>query len=340
MAMKKEDAEDRKAGAQDETALVEKTDETNVKVKKPKKEKKKKPEVEIVEVTGQTGGMREYTTPKKKFPVILAVVIIVLILLLAAVGGYVLLNMAGTYTSSEYSMEQYTYNGVQYVGNRRFNKPDGLNLTHAAESFNLGEFKGSAISGYGMVHAGETTNLGVFKKNNPKGYQIHKNGDVYWITQYKKDRPKGYAYKIDGDEHSIVKMKVKADYVDPDYSDYETLVAVNRDGTWVTPNGKELKIKENRYKDFEWVDLDTLFIKGATYEIGESLARYSNDDVKMTYEGGEATYDTTGDGARDGLIVHLDKDGLDGQNVKAISNGSKVENFELKIKDMANEDVD
>ncbi len=342
MSMRKKDEEEKNNGAEEQTSLVEKHDETAEPGKarrKDKKEKKAKDKVEIIEVS-KDDSYKEYNKPAKKISRIIVLVLIALILILAAIGGFLLYSMANTYTSSEYSMEQYTYNGVQYVGNRRFNKPEGLNLVHGTNSFALGEFKGSMLTGYGMVHDDVTTNLGVYKKYNPKGYQLHKFKDVYWVVKYKKDKPTGYAYKIEGDKYSIVKMKVKSDYVDPDYTPYETLIAVNENGSWVNPKGKEFKIKDNKYKDFEWVDLDTLFINGSTYDVGDSFAQYSNEDVKMTYEGGEATYDTTGNDSRDGLIVHLDKSGLSGKNVKSINNGSKVENFELKILDMANEDVD
>ncbi|MCR4907613.1 MAG: hypothetical protein K5985_02210 [Lachnospiraceae bacterium] len=350
MAMKKKDEEEKREDAQEQTALIETKDEeekpdiADFNGKKAKKEKKKpgKQKVEIIEVTEKSEKLNEYSggNSRRRISKIIIAVIVILILILAGVGAFMLYNMANTYTSSEYSMEQYTYNGVQYVGNKRFNKPDGLNLVHGTNSFALGEFKGTMLTGYGIVHDDLTTNLGVYKKYNPKGYQLHKNKDTYWIVKYKKDKPTGYAYKIDGDQHSIVKMKVKSDYVDPDYTPYETVIAVDENGVWITPKGKELKIKDNKYKDFEWVDLDTLYIDGATYKAGGAFAQYSNDDVKMTYEGGEATYDTTGNDSRDGLIIHLDNEGLSGQNVKSISNGSKVENFELKIKDMTNEDVD
>ena len=223
------------------------------------------------------------------------------------IGGYKLLGSAvsGTkslyhsakgYFSNDYDPEIFVYKDVQYLGNRRFNKPDGLCICFDAyEGYTMAEFDGGAIRGYGSIYApnGSTLEMGYFKKSLLSGTGMCRYGDSCYVANFKKGTPKGIGYRYLNGVEQLVKFKSSKG----DKWTGEAEIVASRSGEqWVTPKGKILKAKNDVYKNIEYIEPGHIRMGNTEFNFSGG-SRFTCDKVTLDwspYQCAYTSYDKNG----------------------------------------------
>jgi len=209
--------------------------------------------------------------------------------------GRVTLSNVNSFLSAEYQAEIFEYEGKEFLGNQRFNKPEGACMRFdGGMDYTIGYFEGAELDGYGIMirEDGDDLKAGVFKKNVLNGYAILRCNGVDYVANFKKGVANGYGYCFNRGAEQIVKFKkVSADAVN--FSATE-IVAERSGDQWLKPNGKPLKMKDNTYKGITWLREGLIAIGDVEYyfdaETGE--AYYDGPETRLSWDNEGCEYDS------------------------------------------------
>lgn len=226
--------------------------------------------------------------------------------------GKSLLDRAGSFVSTEYELEIFTYQNKQYAGNQRFNKPDGLCFRPDSGAYTMGDFSGSDLDGYGIITGqnGELLQMGTFKNSRQNGYGICRGGDnVFYVGKFKNGTLKGYGYCYNNGVEQLVKFK-SVDADNAQYSGSVELIAQKIGSSWYTEKGKALNMKNSTYKGITSIGDSRIRIDDMEFYFGSgNTAQFSDSDTALTWRYGFGSYNNSGNGlkmeyAGSGLTVH------------------------------------
>lgn len=228
-------------------------------------------------------------------------------------SGKSLFSDVGSFVSTEYELEIFTYQNIQYVGNQRLNKPDGLCFRRdGGGDYAMGDFGGKKLDGYGVVvgQNGELIQIGTFKNSKLNGYGICRGGEgVFYVGKFKNGTLKGYGYCYNNGTEQIVKFK-SIDADNAAFSGSVKVIAQKIGGGWYTPNGKTLKMKNSTYKGITCVSDGRIRIDDREFSFAGGNAHFTSSDMTLSYRPGSASYNNSGKGlqmeynAGSGVSVH------------------------------------
>lgn len=280
------------------------------------------------------------TSGRENFVSILALILIVA-LLYGGVSlfraGKVFVGKANSFLSAEYDAESFAYEGLKYIGNQRFNKPDGVCMRLDGQDYTIGYFEGSDLNGYGMVvkEHGDYLKIGAFKKSLLQGYGIYRSDGVIYVAKFKKGAPTGYGYRYENGSEQFVKFKsAKADALSYDQS--LQVIAEKQEDGWYKPNGKPLNMKDNAYKGITYVREGYIRIGDVEYYFEpDGYAFYDSDEAEIDWGVTECGYNSIlEDGEGTSLYYYYDETGagsLEGEHRFKKRDGTHWQTFETNI---------
>lgn len=213
----------------------------------------------------------------------------------AIFAGKQMVGSVNSFLSAEYQAEIYEYEGREYFGNQRFNKPEGACMRFdGGADYTIGYFEGAELNGYGIIvrENGDDLKAGIFKKNVLNGYAILRCNGVDYVANFKKGEANGYGYRYDHGKEQIVKFKdVSSELIN--FSPTE-IVAERSGDQWLKPNGKPLKMKDNTYKGITWIREGLISIGDVEYyfdaEVNE--AYYNSPEARLSWDYEGCEYDS------------------------------------------------
>ena len=182
---------------------------------------------------------------------------------------------------SSYEIDSYEYNGAYYIGGKSLGKPRGVNIETDSKMlrYQMGEFKSGKKSGEGAKNDGSLT-IGLMKKDVfTKSWCVKKSGGDIKLAYFKKGQPTGVGIHKNSGVTQIV-----------NYSKGEKVIATYKDGNWVKQNGKNLKLKNGKYKNIELIS-DTNMVAGGIRFTLDSIVEY--DSGSFHFRGYEDVFAAT-----------------------------------------------
>lgn len=227
----------------------------------------------------------------------IAAVVLVVVLLLGGSrliqSGKLFVGKVDSFLSGEYQAEIFNYEGAQYLGNQRFNKPDGVCMRLDGSDCTLGYFEGGKLDGYGLVaRSGITLEMGPFKKDQLHGWGIHRVDGVVYVAQFKKGAPTGYGYRYEGGTEQLVKFK-SAQAGGLRYDNALKVVATRQGDAWYKENGKELKVTKDTYKGITYLGAGRIRVNDVEYSFdpaGEVF--YDSEEIQLSWDTTDCMYDS------------------------------------------------
>lgn len=213
----------------------------------------------------------------------------------AIFSGKQMLGKVNNFLSAEYNAEVFEFEGKEYAGNRRFDKPAGACMRFdGGMDYTIGYFDGSVLDGYGITvrDDGNDLQLGVFKESKLHGWSILRCDGVDYVAKFKNGVADGYGYCY----YKGVEQFVKFKDVDSAWIGFcATEVVAERQGDrWVKPNGKDLKLKNNTYKGIEWLREGLIAIDGVEYYFDKEgyEAYYDGPETRLSWDNEGCEYDS------------------------------------------------
>jgi len=213
----------------------------------------------------------------------------------AIFSGKQMLGNVNNFLSAEYNAEIFEFEGREFAGNRRFDKPEGACMRFdGGMDYTLGYFEGAELDGYGIIvrEDGEDLQLGAFKENQLNGWAILRCNGVDYVANFKKGEANGFGYCYNHGTEQIVKFK---DVSSAMVNFAPTEVVAERQGErWVRPNGKPLKMKDNTYKGMEWLREGLIAIDGVEYYFDAETfeAYYDGPETRLSWDNEGCEYDS------------------------------------------------
>lgn len=212
----------------------------------------------------------------------------------AIAGGKNALSKVNSYLAVEYNAEVFEYEGIDYIGNQRFNKPDGVCMQVQGRSYTLGYFDGGTVEGFGVVTKDDAyqIDMGVFKKSLLTGFGVHRCGDVTYVGVFKKGVPDGVGYRYCNGTEQIVKFK-SVDKGSISFEDELKVIAEKKGDKWYKVNGKELELKENTYKGLTFPEDGTVQMDGISISLKiDGSILYNSEEAELTWTPTSCCYDS------------------------------------------------
>lgn len=252
----------------------------------------------------------------------------------AIFSGKQMIGNVNNFLSAEYNAEIFEYEGAEFIGNQRFNKPEGACMRlDGGTDYTIGYFEGSELNGYGIIvkEDGEDIKAGVFKKNVLNGWAILRCNGVDYVANFKKGVANGYGYCFNHGTEQFVKFKkVSADAV----NFAATEVVAEWDGAqWRKPNGKQLKIKDNTYKGIEWLREGLIVIDGVEYYFDAETyeAYYDGPETRLSWDNEGCEYDSILSDDEGTWLYYTTGVGLDGKHQYYEKKDLLINTFEVGI---------
>lgn len=252
----------------------------------------------------------------------------------AIFSGKQMLGNVNNFLSAEYNAESFEFEGKQYAGNRRFNEPAGACMRFdGGMDYTLGYFDGSDLDGYGITvrEDGEDLQAGVFKENKLNGWAILRCDGIDYVAKFKKGIANGYGYCYYNGTEQFVKFK-DADSAWINFRATE-LVAERQGDTWVKPNGKPLKLKDNTYKGIEWIREGLISIGDVEYffDVEVHEAYYDGPDTRLSWDNEGCEYDSILDDEEGTWLYHTTGEKLEGRHQYKAKDGLHWNTFDMTI---------
>lgn len=297
-----------------------------------------------------SGGQSDFALPGIFSTIIVGIVgIIILILLISLAshlfGGKKTSGIVGktgqgpfagpfsgitSYFSNGYEVEAYEVGNWVYVGNKKRNKPNGINFrytNHTNAEYDLAGFSSEVMSGEGVSYDyNHNFYVGSRKKSvfSKSWVLVNKNNsNEVSLAYYKKGEPTGVGIVYDGSKTNIV-----------NYSKDKKVIATNSDGEWKKPNGRRFKLKKgNKYKGIEIKDSMNFVVDGVEVCIDPSNMKYvtetfSFEGVRTKFSAAYTIKDNTLDfafeDARRVYMLYTKEDGSD-QGVDVVLTVNKAD---------------
>jgi len=252
----------------------------------------------------------------------------------AIFSGRQMLGNVNNFLSAEYNAEIFEYEGAEFIGNRRFNKPEGACMRlDGGMDYTIGYFEEETLDGYGIIvkDDGQDLKAGVFKENALNGYAILRCNGVDYVANFKKGVANGYGYCYNRGTEQIVKFKkVSADLVNFTATE---VVAERQGDSWVKPNGKILKMKDNTYKGITWLREGLIAIGDVEYffdaEMGE--AYYDGPETRLSWDMEGCEYDSILSDDEGTWLYYTTGEGLMGKHQYYEKKDLLINTFEVGI---------
>lgn len=252
----------------------------------------------------------------------------------AIFSGKQMVGNVNNFLSAAYNAEIFEYEGAEFIGNQRFNKPEGACMRlDGGMDYTIGYFEGEHLDGYGIIvkEDGEDIKAGVFKKDVLNGYAILRCNGVDYVANFKKGAANGYGYCYNRGTEQFVKFKkVSADAVN--FSATE-VVAERQGENWIKPNGKKLKLKDNTYKGIQWLREGLIAIDGVEYyfdaEMGE--AYYDGPETRLSWDIEGCEYDSILSDDEGTWLYYTTGEGLEGKHQYYEKKDLLINTFEVGI---------
>ena len=217
-------------------------------------------------------------------------------------------NTVTSFLSAEYDAQIFEYEGREFLGNQRFNKPEGACMRlDGGTDFTLGFFDSGELHGYGARACNDGANLqiGSFKHEELDGYGIHRSNGVNYVAKFKKGVADGYGYCFDNGVEQFVKFK-KATAGAPDFSAGVTVIAERNGDHWYKPNGDDLSLKDNTYKDMVWLREGLIAIDDMEFyfSLEDGDADYEHPDARIVWDTESCSYDTIRSDDKEGTYLN------------------------------------
>lgn len=252
----------------------------------------------------------------------------------AIFSGKQMLGNVNNFLSAEYNAESFEFEGKQYAGNRRFDKPAGACMRFdGGTDYTLGYFDGAVLDGYGITvrEDGENLQAGVFKENKLNGWAILRCDGIDYVAKFKKGIANGYGYCYYNGVEQFVKFK-DTDSAWVNFRATE-LVAERQGDTWVKPNGKPLKLKDNTYKGIEWIREGLIAIGDVEYffDVEVHEAYYDGPDTRLSWDNEGCEYDSILEDEEGTWLYHTTGEKLEGRHQYQAKDGLHWNTFDMTI---------
>lgn len=252
----------------------------------------------------------------------------------AIFSGKQMLGNVNNFLSAEYNAETFEFEGKQYAGNRRFDKPAGACMRFdGGMDYTLGYFEGAVLDGYGITvrEDGENLQAGVFKENRLNGWAILRCEGVDYVAKFKKGVANGYGYCYNNGTEQLVKFK-DVDAARVNFRATE-VVAERQGDTWVKPNGKPLKLKDNTYKGMEWIREGLISIGDVEYffDVEVHEAYYDGPDTRLSWDNEGCEYDSILEDEEGTWLYHTTGEKLEGRHQYKAKDGLHWNTFDMTI---------
>lgn len=232
-------------------------------------------------------------------------------------AGKVFVGKANSFLSSEYQAEIFEYEGLEYIDNQRFNKPDGPCMRlDGGSDYTIGFFEEADLDGYGLIVRDDGADLqeGTFKKSKLHGWGICRVDGVSYVGQFKKGVAKGYGYCYNSGTEQFVKFQ-SATAGSADFASHVEVVAQLEGDAWIKPNGKALKVKDGEYKDILWLREGLVRIGKTEYYFDpEGEAYYDGPETRLCWDVEDSMYDSILEDNEGTRLYFYFNEGLEGQH--------------------------
>ena len=252
-------------------------------------------------------------------------------------GGKNALAKANSYLAAEYYAEMFEYEGIDYIGNQRFNKPDGVCMQVQGRSYTLGYFEGGTVEGFGTITRDDAyqIDMGVFKASLLTGFGVHRYGDVTYVGVFKKGVPSGIGYRCCDGIEQLVKFKSIEKGARSFESDLK-VIAEKKGGSWYKPNGKELKLKDGAYKGLSFPADGTIQADGVSVTLKtDGSISYLSEEANLNWTPTSCSYDSILEDG-EGTMLQYSHDGtlagmLEGEHRFKKKDGTHWQTFSTEI---------
>jgi|GEM_PF-6546079 len=252
----------------------------------------------------------------------------------AIFSGKQMLGEVNNFLAEAYNAEVFEFEGKEFVGNRRFDKPSGacMRIDHGTD-YTIGYFDGDVLDGYGMIvqAEGDYLQLGTFRKNKLDGWAILRANGVDYVAEFKKGEADGYGYCYDHGREQIVKFE-DASAQNLNFGP-EKIVAERTGENWIKPNGKTLKMKDNTYKDIEWLREGLIAIEGVEYYFDAEVAEayYDGPETRLSWDMEGCEYDSILTDLEGTWLYYTTGEGLEGRHQYYEKKNLICNTFEVEI---------
>ena len=235
----------------------------------------------------------------------------------ALFSGKQMLGEVSNFLAAEYNAEIFEFEGKEFAGNRRFDKPAGACMRFdGGMDYTIGYFDGAELNGYGITvrDEGKDLQLGVFKENKLRGWAILRCDGIDYVAKFKDGVANGYGYCYYNGIEQFVKFKD----VDSAWVNFRAteVVAERQDNQWVKPDGKILKMKDNTYKEIEWLREGLIAIGDVEYyfdkEVFESY--YDSPETRLSWDNEGCEYDSILEDDEGTWLYHTTGEKLEGRH--------------------------
>ena len=197
-------------------------------------------------------------------------------------------GMVVNYLSGAYEPEIFEYEGEQYCGNRRFNKPAGVCFKiHNGDGFTIGNYDGGELKDYALIVQSDSipaVDMGEIKDGVLHGLGMRQYADSCIIGTFKDGAPSGCAYRMEDGVETLIKYNRKGE---------ATLVATKEGDLWRKPNGKELKLKDGVWKGMNFPNEGVVGFDDALYcHVSDSSISFDCNAITMFYNDTACSFDT------------------------------------------------
>lgn len=256
------------------------------------------------------------------------IVVIIIIVFLLRGCGFIGDKASGVidFVSGKYKVEAFTYDNMMYVGNKSWNKPDGvcagIPMRSSGTTYTLGVYDGSEIEDYGIICASD---IPLQTKESEKKEKTDYDEAKLRIRMGEMEESilNGYGAVFDSSESTIVLGK----YKEGQLKKYGCKVSLDENGNILSVEAMKKdkvkkQLKEGTYKGMTYYPEEgRIVIDEFEFVISAGQILLKTEGVNMSVNGRQWTFDLFNEDTEEGIYVEYAL----GENVRCevITNDAK-----------------